>query len=156
MVASSILARCIYLVGFGRARALQQLDNKRACHHQCGPTCGRQLQGKRQARSAVHSAVMYEIARQPAARTWKRSKVVDKSSDEVVDLQVLASKGNPATRNRTRDHLIAAWLYSQMLYQLSYSRIGRQLTAWSEQFGGESIEASSPIAIFATLCTWCD
>ena len=30
---------------------------------------------------------------------------------------------NPATRNRTRDHLIAATLYSQMLYQLSYSRI---------------------------------
>ena len=29
---------------------------------------------------------------------------------------------NPATRNRTRDHLIAAILYSQMLYQLSYSR----------------------------------
>ena len=29
---------------------------------------------------------------------------------------------NPATRNRTRDHLIAAGFYSQMLYQLSYSR----------------------------------
>ena len=29
---------------------------------------------------------------------------------------------NPATRNRTRDHLIAAAFYSQMLYQLSYSR----------------------------------
>ena len=29
---------------------------------------------------------------------------------------------NPATRNRTRDHLIAADIYSQMLYQLSYSR----------------------------------
>ena len=28
----------------------------------------------------------------------------------------------PATRNRTRDHLIAAEVYSQMLYQLSYSR----------------------------------
>ena len=35
---------------------------------------------------------------------------------------------SPATRNRTRDHLIAAMIYSQMLYQLSYSRscgIGR-------------------------------
>ena len=31
---------------------------------------------------------------------------------------------NPATRNRTRDHLIAAGFYSQMLYQLSYSRDG--------------------------------
>ena len=29
---------------------------------------------------------------------------------------------SPATRNRTRDHLISATLYSQMLYQLSYSR----------------------------------
>ena len=28
----------------------------------------------------------------------------------------------PATRNRTRDHLIAAGVYSHMLYQLSYSR----------------------------------
>ena len=33
-----------------------------------------------------------------------------------------ALQGNPATRNRTRDHLIAAVIYSQMLYQLSYSR----------------------------------
>ena len=30
---------------------------------------------------------------------------------------------NPATRNRTRDHLISATIYSQMLYQLSYSRL---------------------------------
>ena len=29
---------------------------------------------------------------------------------------------SPATRNRARDHLIAAVIYSQMLYQLSYSR----------------------------------
>ena len=36
---------------------------------------------------------------------------------------MLASKINPATRNRTRDHLIAAGVYSQMLYQLSYSRL---------------------------------
>ena len=28
----------------------------------------------------------------------------------------------PVTRNRTRDHLIAAAFYSQMLYQLSYDR----------------------------------
>ena len=33
------------------------------------------------------------------------------------------AKKNPATRNRTRDHLIAAAFYSQMLYQLSYSRL---------------------------------
>ena len=29
---------------------------------------------------------------------------------------------NPVTRNRTRDHLISARFYSQMLYQLSYDR----------------------------------
>ena len=29
----------------------------------------------------------------------------------------------PATRNRTRDDLMAANLYNQMLYQLSYSRL---------------------------------
>ena len=43
---------------------------------------------------------------------------------------------NPATRNRTRDHLIAAALYSQMLYQLSYSRLA-------------SIEADSQDAVWA-------
>jgi hypothetical protein len=35
----------------------------------------------------------------------------------------MQQKVNPATRNRTRDHLIAAAFYSQMLYQLSYSRL---------------------------------
>ena len=38
----------------------------------------------------------------------------------------------PATWNRTRDDLMAANLYSQMLYQLSYSRHGR---SWSGVFG---------------------
>ena len=33
---------------------------------------------------------------------------------------------SPATRNRTRDHLITACVYSQMLYQLSYSRLAFQ------------------------------
>ena len=35
------------------------------------------------------------------------------------------ASNHPATRNRTRDHLIAAAFYSQMLYQLSYSRLTR-------------------------------
>ena len=34
---------------------------------------------------------------------------------------------NPVTRNRTRDHLITAKFYSQMLYQLSYSRLIKKL-----------------------------
>ena len=33
----------------------------------------------------------------------------------------------PFTRNRTRDHLISAKVYSQMLYQLSYERCYRLL-----------------------------
>ena len=37
-------------------------------------------------------------------------------------LDALRAK-NPVTRNRTRDHLIAAFIYSQMLYQLSYDRL---------------------------------
>ena len=31
----------------------------------------------------------------------------------------------PVTRNRTRDHLMSAQIYSQMLYQLSYDRHAR-------------------------------
>ena len=37
--------------------------------------------------------------------------------------QNACTKPNPATRNRTRDHLIAAHTYGRMLYQLSYSRL---------------------------------
>ena len=61
-----------------------------------------------------------------------------------VDFQ-WAHPWNPVTRNRTRDHLIAAWIYSQMLYQLSYDRLDfmylsyRQLVkcliAQCDQFG---------------------
>ena len=47
---------------------------------------------------------------------------------------VRQAKKNPATRNRTRDHLIAAAFYSQMLYQLSYSRLAyRSLSAGCTQ-----------------------
>ena len=49
----------------------------------------------------------------PTAHTWHRLR-----STESTPLP-------PVTRNRTRDHLIAAMLYSQMLYQLSYSRLAR-------------------------------
>ena len=48
---------------------------------------------------------------------WKRGK----RAEPKVALTMRNSK-SPATRNRTRDHLIAAVIYSQMLYQLSYSR----------------------------------
>jgi hypothetical protein len=36
---------------------------------------------------------------------------------------LLISKKNPAIRNRARDHRTAAEVHSQMLYQLSYSRL---------------------------------
>ncbi len=43
---------------------------------------------------------------------------------------------SPATRNRTRDHLIPAMFYSQMLCQLSYSRLFPLSPAqkWHERF----------------------
>ena len=43
---------------------------------------------------------------------------------------------NPSTRNRTRDHLIAADLYSQMLYQLSY----RRLTEDEQRYGTQNTQ----------------
>jgi hypothetical protein len=62
--------------------------------------------------------------------------ILEAGGGHVVGLQVRAfaitnsdtamhanSEKCPATRNRTRDHLIAANVYSQMLYQLSYSRL---------------------------------
>ena len=45
---------------------------------------------------------------------WGETAVTNTADDKL--------QQNPATRNRTRDHLIAAAFYSQMLYQLSYSR----------------------------------
>ena len=50
----------------------------------------------------------------------------------------------PATRNRTRDHLIAASFYSQRLYQLSYSRLARMSRALP-------VEASCPAGKPPTL-----
>ena len=52
---------------------------------------------------------------------------------------------NPATQNRTRDHLIAAEFYSQMLYQLSYSR----LAASHEMLAVARVEV-----LFCKLCVW--
>ena len=56
---------------------------------------------------------------------------------------------NPATRNRTRDHLIAAAFYSQMLYQLSYSRcVRRSHTKAKERKPKEKImNAQSALAV---------
>ena len=47
---------------------------------------------------------------------------------------------NPATRNRARDHLISATIYSQMLYQLSYSRLD---TCRAQVEANKSLHASA-------------
>ena len=49
------------------------------------------------------------------------------------------ANSNPATRNRTRDHLIAASIYSQMLYQLSYSRLAIEAVVFLEAVTTEII-----------------
>ena len=54
---------------------------------------------------------------------------------------MLRAINNPATRNRTRDHLITAQIYSQMLCQLSYSRY-------------ESAETGTAIKGFSSSCHW--
>ena len=56
---------------------------------------------------------------------------------------------NPATRNRTRDHMISARLYSQMLCQLSYSRLARDASAGvcfcrSRNDGGAALVSGTP------------
>ena len=48
---------------------------------------------------------------------WRRAR----RAEALVALTVRIMK-SPATQNRTRNHMIAAVIYSQMLYQLSYSR----------------------------------
>jgi hypothetical protein len=54
------------------------------------------------------------------------------------------SYNSPATRNRARDHLIAAAVYSQILYQLSYSRLATKYKtvlarhAWLHALGSKS------------------
>ena len=53
----------------------------------------------------------------------------------------------PATRNRIRDDLMAAILYSQMLYQLSYS----QRCPLLKQSRLEKILGSSPFANYGWL-----
>ncbi len=55
---------------------------------------------------------------------------------------------SPATRNRTRDHLIAANFYSQMLYQLSYSR----LVAWCGQAGLDDQPPCKALSGVALCC----
>ena len=56
----------------------------------------------------------------------------------------------PATRNRTRDHLIAAKFYSQMLYQLSYSRLIFWNLSWqgrAEQLTSVCLQCSAPMPL---------
>ena len=56
-----------------------------------------------------------------ARHTRDQQSLRPSSCDDVLEA-LRAKVNNPATRNRTRDHLIAAAVYSQMLYQLSHSQ----------------------------------
>ena len=60
----------------------------------------------------------------------------------------------PATRNRTRDHLIAAAIYSQMLYQLSYSRLVYLGISFAK-FTSTKLERVDPLN-WATECRGAD
>ena len=62
--------------------------------------------------------------RLPACASFLPSLCFRTQGKLLVALAMSVSK-SPATRNRTRDHLIAAAFYSQMLYQLSYSRLAQ-------------------------------
>ena len=61
----------------------------------------------------------------------------------------------PATLNQTSDHLIAAANYSQMLYQLSYSRLdhidisefGRSTLPLAQEVAGRAVEVVTKIII---------
>ena len=65
----------------------------------------------RRARTHTHTGVRPET--RPAVSAFRGGSPME------------SSRISPATRNRARDHLIAAAVYSQMLYQLSYSRLAR-------------------------------
>ena len=54
---------------------------------------------------------------------WTRQAGARAEREAGHDAEFARERENPTTRNRTKDHLIAAALYSQMLYQLSYSRL---------------------------------
>jgi hypothetical protein len=61
---------------------------------------------------------------------WNRFGVVGKGRKKSRGLLAFFLSQNPANRNRTSDHLMAAAIYSQMLYQLSYSRLGGRIGRW--------------------------
>jgi len=63
-------------------------------------------------------------------------------------LQIDLTK-NPATRNRIRDHLIAAAFYNQMLYELRLSRLVRITTATSTKITSR-LTRSAPLRARAT------
>ena len=56
-------------------------------------------------------------------RKEEPTSAATKAITNTIDAHWRSTAKCPATRNRTRDHLIAAAFYSQMLYQLSYSRL---------------------------------
>ena len=67
-------------------------------------------------RTCVSTAFVFPLP----CRSWSmRQKVI---SFRIFSFVSNAWKSQPGHKNRTREHLIAAWINSQMLYQLSYDR----------------------------------
>ena len=74
-------------------------------------------------RPASHALdVAYHLDASYRSGTTSRKKA-NKSSLLILMHTNNTHQKNPATRNPTRDHLMSATIYSQMLYQLSYSRL---------------------------------
>ena len=73
----------------------------------------------REALGSIHSVPTGCLT---AARNAKVQREFVCNDKTVASAWASTTQKCPATRNRTRDHLIAAKFYSQMLYQLSYSR----------------------------------
>jgi hypothetical protein len=74
--------------------------------------------------------IIFRSGNKPAEMPWNRFGVAGKGRKKSRGLLAFFLSQNPANRNRTSDHLMAAAIYSQMLYQLSYSRLGGRIGRW--------------------------
>jgi hypothetical protein len=78
--------------------------------------------------STSGGTMVFKSGNTPAEMTWNRFGFVCEEKKTSGGLPAFFPPSqNPANRNRTSDHLMAAAIYSQMLYQLSYSRLGGRL-----------------------------
>jgi hypothetical protein len=110
--------------------------------------------------SVLHPWVHSSVARAADCRSagpWFKSGCALFTQLQMLCDTLTVGEQNPVTRNRTRDHLMAARVYSQMLYQLSYDR----LTAPSPGFVCMHVMCvPSPVDALSSVglccCRWCD